>query len=232
MILAVPLRQIKSVESQLYASKNGRNPELSNVLNIFCCCYKIYLWILWTSSKVVDQRLLPLNLEDLYDYVDQQNKQKWPYIISKTSHKKSCTLPRSLLEGSLYTVRKAGHPLRKDTEFSAGSLCSGPTDRHCQCPFLGVNGALDDSRAQSLRHLQPSGFSSSSHNYLGTETSHLHCIFSKFLTHGIHEHNNGCFMFNGASMNALFHSNSSWTHLHEFWPLLLKERIHWGTWVL
>jgi len=36
MVLAVAFRQIKSVKGQPHASKNGRNPELSNVLNIFC----------------------------------------------------------------------------------------------------------------------------------------------------------------------------------------------------
>lgn len=104
--LAVAFRQIKSVKGQPHASKNGRNPEFKHVTHIL---------LLLQNVSVNYVTLLPWTWEDLYDYADQKNKQKWPYATSKASHKKAGTLPHLLLEGSVCAVRKAGQLLGENT---------------------------------------------------------------------------------------------------------------------
>lgn len=116
--------------------------------------YKIYLWILWPSShRVVGQCPLPLNL-------GRSLWLCWPTETAKETlshlqgyHEKACTFALLTLQGSLHAVRKPKPPNREQLAASAEAP-------HLRQPVLGVNEALDDSRAQSLSHRQPSSYSS------------------------------------------------------------------------
>lgn len=112
------------VKGQPHAGKNGRNPELSNVSKISCCCYKIFLWSLWTSSHQMVNVPFPWTWADIYDYVDQWNKAKVTLCNFKASHKRHVLVPCSFLEGRLHAVKNLNnHVQRTRVDVTDDSLC-------------------------------------------------------------------------------------------------------------
>lgn len=160
MTLAVAFRQITAVKGQPHASKNGRNPEFSNMLHILCCCYKIYLWILWPSYEGGSMSSSLESGQTFTTMVTSRKNKSDPMQLPRLVRRRhALCFIYSQKAVSMLWESLGSHLERTHTHVPAGSLCWGPTWQH-QWPVLGVNGALDDSRALSLSQPQPSSFSS------------------------------------------------------------------------
>lgn len=90
----------------------------------------------------------------LTNRINKSDPTQLPRLVIKSMYFASFALTRQCP-----CCEEGGELLGEDT-----CRCSNwqplPPDRQHQWPVLGVNGALDDSRAQSLSHPQPSSFSS------------------------------------------------------------------------
>lgn len=150
----------------------ARMAETQNLstLHTFCCCYKMYLWIMWPSFLKPGKTFMTM----LTNRLSKSDPTQLPRLVIK---RQELCLICSWKAVSVLWGRLDSYLERTHIGVPAGSLCSGPTWQAASTASLGVNGALDDFRAQLLSHPQPSGFSSWSHSFHGAETSHLHCIF-------------------------------------------------------
>ena len=120
VVVLLPVVQFRemnqSVKGQPHASKNGRNPELSNVKHILLELQNISvnsLALLPSCSGSMPPSLEPGQI--FMTMLTNRIQQKRPYTTSKGVMKRQALLPCSPLRGSLHAVRKPKPPNRENT---------------------------------------------------------------------------------------------------------------------
>lgn len=122
-------------------------------------------------------------------------KQKWPYAISKISRIKSCTC--ALLPLGRPSLRRPWGSLSSHRERTGvdGSICWGPTCQAAASPCQSWEDRklwmIPGPRQWAIPSLQafPAEVA-----VIMEHRQAISIVFSKFLIHRTHEHNNGCLM--------------------------------------